>query len=431
MPVKSHIEDIKSKRTLPVVEAKNALDSGIIAYVEDARTFTPRFKPFINDTYGNDMTQDFTTGSGGTSNVVFSNGSITSTSFSLGQVTITSANHGLSNGTSVTIDGTTSYDGSYGVTNVATNTFEITAGSGTDPETGTWAGGWVQTFSAGTWSNTGSLLNLTDGNNNDIATLTNDSDLDVSSYDQITGSITLSQYNANQNNLLFKFTDSSDVLIGNEINFDDYVNPVVTTAQTFTIPKGDMELGTRTNIRKAVLTVERAGGPRPDLTIAQILFEGTAVGSAGVQTYSVDPTPNTIFYATELRIQFTNNVTSTVTNGTVAGIDYSTLLGVTATNGLNFIFERNDINVFSAISKTTSDLIYSGSTISDVISDGTNTTIIFSTIFAHPAELDSRNGDNIRVVLSDDFSSFLEMRMGLKGKEERILFDKNIPYTAV
>jgi len=52
--------------------------------------------------------------------------------------TITSANHGLSNGNSVTISGTTSYNGTFSVSSVATNTFVITDTFVADDATGTW-----------------------------------------------------------------------------------------------------------------------------------------------------------------------------------------------------------------------------------------------------------------------------------------------------
>jgi len=58
-----------------------------------------------------------------------------------GQVTVTSAGHGLSNGNSVTISGTTNYDGVYTISNVATDTFEITATWVSDDATGQWLHG--------------------------------------------------------------------------------------------------------------------------------------------------------------------------------------------------------------------------------------------------------------------------------------------------
>ena len=54
-----------------------------------------------------------------------------------GQLTVTSASHGQSNGTTVQIFNTTSYDGSYIIANVAANTFEITKAF-VATETGWW-----------------------------------------------------------------------------------------------------------------------------------------------------------------------------------------------------------------------------------------------------------------------------------------------------
>lgn len=57
-----------------------------------------------------------------------------------GSVTVTSATHGLANGDKVTISGTTSYDGTFTIAGVATNTFTITDTWVADDATGTWEG---------------------------------------------------------------------------------------------------------------------------------------------------------------------------------------------------------------------------------------------------------------------------------------------------
>ena len=58
-----------------------------------------------------------------------------------GQVTVTSAAHDISEDDYISITGTTNYDGLYQVTNVQTNTFEITAAWVADDATGTWIHG--------------------------------------------------------------------------------------------------------------------------------------------------------------------------------------------------------------------------------------------------------------------------------------------------
>lgn len=65
-----------------------------------------------------------------------------------GQVTVTSAGHNLHNNDSVTITGTTNYNGTYTIANVTTNTFEITATWVSDDGTGTWTStGWSEASS--------------------------------------------------------------------------------------------------------------------------------------------------------------------------------------------------------------------------------------------------------------------------------------------
>lgn len=65
-----------------------------------------------------------------------------------GQVTVTSASHGLHDNDSVTISGTTSYNGTFTITNTATNTFEITDTWVANDATGTWTTtGWTEVSS--------------------------------------------------------------------------------------------------------------------------------------------------------------------------------------------------------------------------------------------------------------------------------------------
>lgn len=65
-----------------------------------------------------------------------------------GQVTVTSASHGLHDNDSVTITGTTNYNGTFTIANTTTNTFEITTTWVSDDGTGNWAStGWTEVSS--------------------------------------------------------------------------------------------------------------------------------------------------------------------------------------------------------------------------------------------------------------------------------------------
>tara|TARA_R100000008_G_scaffold15710_2_gene7683 strand:- start:3108 stop:3719 length:612 start_codon:yes stop_codon:yes gene_type:complete len=66
-------------------------------------------------------------------------GTITATSTSAGSsVAITSASHGLAVGDRVTVSGTTSYNSTYTITAVTTNTFTVGATNSESSETGSW-----------------------------------------------------------------------------------------------------------------------------------------------------------------------------------------------------------------------------------------------------------------------------------------------------
>ena len=66
-----------------------------------------------------------------------------------GQVTVTSNNHYLANGNSITVSGTTNYNGDYSITNVTTNTFEITETWVSDDGTGTYVNNEIPNILAG------------------------------------------------------------------------------------------------------------------------------------------------------------------------------------------------------------------------------------------------------------------------------------------
>jgi len=84
----------------------------------------------------------WTTGTYNISSVNTDSGSITAfADAGGGQVTVTSASHGIPEGRAVTISGTTSYNDTFTATNVAENTFEITATFVADDATGSWATG--------------------------------------------------------------------------------------------------------------------------------------------------------------------------------------------------------------------------------------------------------------------------------------------------
>lgn len=75
-----------------------------------------------------------------------------------GDVTVTSAGHGLSDGETVVITGTTNYDGSYTISNTAADTFDITA-TWVATETGMWSA-WQEIVASTAFSKSAGLVYL-------------------------------------------------------------------------------------------------------------------------------------------------------------------------------------------------------------------------------------------------------------------------------
>lgn len=109
-------------------------------------------------------------------------------------VIVTSANHGLTNGETVVISGTTNYNGPFLVSSVATNTFEFNI-----------AGGFVGDEAPATWvkqQNIGGFFNATPGNNPVTVTavanqLVNGQQVDISGTTNYNGRFVISAVAAN------------------------------------------------------------------------------------------------------------------------------------------------------------------------------------------------------------------------------------------
>ncbi len=105
-----------------------SLDSSTTTTITTAATYYP-----IEGTFTNSPIEQF--------EVIYSTGSITIfADAGSGQITVTSVGHGLSENDLIVISDTTNYDGVYTITNVTTDTFEITA-TFVATETGTWTQG--------------------------------------------------------------------------------------------------------------------------------------------------------------------------------------------------------------------------------------------------------------------------------------------------
>ena len=87
-------------------------------------------------------------------------------------------------------------------------------------------------------------------------------------------------------------------------------------------------------------------------------------------------------------------------------------------NGIVFQRVQNDEVLFSVVLKQLSDFLEAGSTITNAISDGTNTFISVELDFFEPIVLEGGAGNSLSLTISDDLSGLLQFTAVARGALE-------------
>ena len=288
---------------------------------------------------------------------------------------------------------------------------EIIHNGGTSTE---WTGSAVQ----GAWNFAdGGKVSLTSADNNDAAEFAEETPttIDMSGFTALTGKINLTIYSPVNNSLLVEF-DNAGVLVGNNVNLNDFIDTgLIGTEQSFVIPKADLGLTTQLVDGFSIL-LTRVGGTKPTMAFDDIQLEQTGTPAIFKATTPRD----TRFHITELRIAIADNVASTVANGTMHGLAYDALLGVSAlSNGISFRSVRDGSAVFTVALKQLGDFLATGSNIVNAISDGTNTFITLLIEFPEPIILSGDESENfLSFTVNDDLSGLLLFAAAARGALE-------------
>ena len=120
-----------------------------------------------------------------------------------------------------------------------------------------------------------------------------------------------------------------------------------------------------------------------------------------------------------------DNVTSIVTvagataNATLQGLAYNALLGVSAlSNGITFQRVQGGEANFSASLRQLSDFLTVGFSVTDAISDGTNTLIALEVGFSEPIVLRGGPDNFLSLTINDDLSNLLQFTATARGALE-------------
>ena len=126
------------------------------------------------------------------------------------------------------------------------------------------------------------------------------------------------------------------------------------------------------------------------------------------------------FVATGFRFNMADALAGTVANGTMPGLSYDQILGVSAlTNGILVQRFTNGEVSFSATLRQLSDFMSNGGNLINQMSDGTNTFITIDTQFPLPLIIEGSPTLNfVCITISDDLSGLLLFNSSILGAIE-------------
>jgi len=274
---------------------------------------------------------------------------------------------------------------------------------------GTWD--FASTFTATGWPPTGTLsINATATVNNNEAELDKGSDLSLSSYDFIRGSIYITSWpTSGTKQVLVELRDSSDAVVGVTADIGAYIDTTTfNTDQVFTIPLADLSAEGAT-IRKIVIrTVDIGGGQAPNYYLAEIKFQDGGTG----YKYEITPGSDKTLFINRISIQMERAYNVTTSNQHAIGM--TGLLGSgTLPNGIRAGISENGI-IAAESTATFKDLRnwitfpqVQGEKISS-FGDGTNTTLRFQIDYTEVGGLRLRPSlqEAFFYIIQDDLSSF-------------------------
>jgi len=350
----------------PLVDMTPGEDDALVVATRDLKTYDDLLRPFTNATYGVDMNQD--PSYGGSPRLI--------------------------------------YDEDTGPAAEWT----------TSAVTGTW------TFDSTTQAYSGSKsIDATATVNEETMSLTSTS-FDLSPYTTLTGHIYLTAWSTlGTKGVNIYGWDGG--LVGNSVDIGDYINTTeLGIWQAFGIPLSAMGLTNSTIDSIRFTTVDIGPGLPPDYYLDRLDLQ--EIG--GPIEYTMTPVEETWVYVDSIEVIMADAYAGVVDTGeanhypTMPGLSYDQLLGE-GPLASGILYQR--INAggieFSATIKQLSDMLqYPYSRLINTVSDGTNTMIAIHMGFGEPAILKAEDEDRLRIVIQDDLTGLLLLRMTAGGRVE-------------
>lgn len=424
--------------------------AGAVVYAERILTFGPTLVPFLNDNFGIAMNQDASFG--GTPDMIH-NG-IDSTLWTASNITgakvtfnvddtrahggiITVVDYTALSGITATIgvDGSDTVKTEGGTWTAATsnNATATSLASDLDSITGVSASATaaVVTITADINVNI-SKVDTSDGTNlpgtgqaveadnmavNDVFQFNKGGDLTIANYTAITGWINIDKDWAGDTVELYCYDTGGAVDVGSRIMLEDYiVSASFDVWQSFVIPFTDFQFSELTFDAIRVELAVKDGGKSPKYYLDDVQVEQTGTPLV----YKVGVAPGQVFHIDEIRVRVEDAFDSTLANATVPNLPIDAILGVAElTNGIVFRRIQKGVTLFSSTFKTLGDFLSTGSELSGVAGNATNTGFTMTVTFDPPIVLDGGILNNfLSYTVSDNLTGLTRLTAVARGALE-------------
>ncbi len=433
MPIDIRIIDGEGKGVASHVHPFINLQSkhyGQLVLQERLINLNPEVHLFLNEDFGAAMNQAVTFASvasiihAGVDSGSATSGTTTSTSGS--ELIDTAGDFNTTVGVGASVENTT--QSTYANVTAVTDNQNLTLDSPIMDNTGDsyvinpiWTGNAVQ----GTWNFADSgKVTITTANNNDEALFNTDTirRWGMDDFTALTGKVDLDTYDSTLNTILIEF-GVNGVTVGNNVNLNDIIDIGDFAEQSFSIPLSSFGLVAQ-EINDLRITITRSGGTRPTIKFDDLQIEG--IEGVNPATF-ISKTPfGTIFHVQEVRAQFIDNISGTVTgladgteNATMPGLSYNKILGVSKlTNGIVVTRVQDGIVKDAFVFRQLSDLLTAGGEVRSLFSDGTNTFLSVTITFPEPIVMNGNTDSFISITINDDLSGLLQFTASVRGSIE-------------
>ena len=202
--------------------------------------------------------------------------------------------------------------------------------------------------------------------------------------------------------------------LSNYFNFLDY-----DIWQKLVIPLTDMgALSASTTLDALRVRQAAKEGKAPKYYLDDIQFE--EVGTVTPVEFCVEPDKGTWLHIESMQIIMADAYSPVLENSTMPKIPYNALLGVAKLDsGITYRrIENGEVRNSSSIKQFLDMLSFSNSEVSGYGSDGTNTWVTIHITFNEPIILKAENEDRLCLIVNDDLSGLLELKVAVGTKIE-------------